>query len=194
MAATIRVLRSRKDRQRASTAARLVQVAREYEQLCLELRQEVPEDVRRHRAELEQEAAAEDGETFVMISIKQFDAVNDQLAGNSATPVVAMRLWAKIIGLLDKSTGEILAARAELAELVGTTPQEISRIMSELVRMNAIIRERRPANGPVRYFLNPRVGTHLAKEVRKLAQRDAPKLELVPVEKPKKRSQPAPVE
>jgi hypothetical protein len=179
MAATIRALRSRKDRQRASAAARLVQIACEFEQLCLELGHEVPGDVRRHRAELEQEAAAEAGETFVMISIKQFDAVNDRLADNSSTPVVAMRLWAKIIGLLDKETGEILASRAELAELVGTHPDEVSRIMGELVKMNAVIRERRPANGPVKYFLNPRVGTHLAKDARKLAQRDAPKLALV---------------
>jgi hypothetical protein len=62
---------------------------------------------------------------------------------------------------------------------MGTTPQEISRIMGELVRMDAIIRQRTPANGSVRYFMNPRVGTHLAKDARKLAQRDAPKIKLV---------------
>jgi hypothetical protein len=179
MAATIRALKTRKDRHRASAAARLVQVAREFEQLCLELGHEIPEDVHRRRVGLEQEAAAEAGETFVMISHAQFNAVRRHLRQHSANPHLAVDLWCELMGLLDRETGEILASRAELAELVGTHPDEVSRIMGELVRMNAIIRERRPANGPVKYFLNPRVGTHLAKSARKLAQRDAPKIKLV---------------
>jgi hypothetical protein len=186
MAATIRTLgavvplKTRKDRHSASASARLVQLADEFEQLCLELGHEAPEDVRRYRAGLEQEAAAEAGETFVMISHAQFNAVRRHLRQHSANPHLAVDLWCELMGLLDRKTGEILASRAELAELVGTTPQEISRMMGELADMNAITRERRPANGPVRYFLNPRVGTHLPNEARKLAQRDAPKLKLVP--------------
>jgi hypothetical protein len=179
MAATIRTLRTRKDRQRTSTTARLVQVIEEYAQLCLELGHEVPEGIREHRAELGQEAAAEAEETFVMLSIRQFDAVHEWLAHNSANPMMAVRLWTKLIGLLDSQTGEIMATRAKLAEMVNTHPDEVSRIMGELSKTGAIIRRRVPANGPVRYFMNPKVGTHLPKDARRLAQRDAPELKLI---------------
>jgi hypothetical protein len=156
-----------------------VRLLEDVERAAQQLGIEPPEGTKRARARLEQAAAAEAGDTFVMISAEQFSAVNDYLAERSATPVVAMRLWARIIGHLDRQTGEILLSRSELAKLVGTRPDEISRIMGELAEINAVFRHREPANGPVTYLLNPRVGTHLPGPARKLAQRDAPKLVFV---------------
>jgi hypothetical protein len=129
---------------------------------------------------LEEASTTAEPWTFVMLSPTQFDAVNSWLAQNSQRPVVAMGLWGKLFSRLDTRTGEILASRAELAKAASTTPQEVSRVMSQLAEVGAIIRRREPANGPVRYFMNPRVGTHLPAVPRELAQAKAPKLKLVP--------------
>src|SRR5690349_12654757 len=77
-----------------------------------------------------------------------------------------------------------LAVRDELAADLGVTANHVSRIMSELERIGAItrLRVRVPGlrgPGPVRYLMNPRVGTHLSGEARRQAQADAPRLVLV---------------
>ncbi|RYY06567.1 MAG: hypothetical protein EON55_23050, partial [Alphaproteobacteria bacterium] len=60
----------------------------------------------------------------------------------------------------------------------------VSEIMSELEGFGAIIRKRERVagmRGPgmVRYFMNPRVATHLAGSERDQAQREAPLLQLM---------------
>lgn len=179
MAATIRRLRTRDQRLKRDAASRLATLVEEYELLARELGREVPEGVRRDRAELVREALALAGWPYVMISPKQFNAVRRWLRMHSVASTLAVDLWCEIFEHLDPRTGEVLASRSELAELVGTQPRKVSRIMGELARVGAIQRHRDPANGPVRYFINPRVGTCLPETPRKLAQAAAPPLRLV---------------
>jgi len=72
-----------------------------------------------------------------------------------------------------------MLSRQELAHLAEASPRDVSRVMSELAELGAIIPRREPANGPVRYFMNPRVGTHLRSPAREVAQAEAPRLQLV---------------
>ena len=90
----------------------------------------------------------------------------------------AVALWNELLGVLDGHTGEVLATRAELAELVGCEPRDISRLMGELERLGAIIRKR--DGRAVKYFLSPLVGTTLSGAARDKAQASAPPLRLVP--------------
>jgi hypothetical protein len=121
---------------------------------------------------------------FVMISPGQHAAVVRWLGQHSQRPQLAMQLWAVLFTHLRRDTGEVVSTREELAKELGVAPNHISRVMSELEGIGAISRElvKVPGmrgRGAVRYFMNPRVGTHLAGEARKKAQAEAPRLALV---------------
>lgn len=118
---------------------------------------------------------------FVMLSPEQNMLVVNYLADNSRQPQLAMKVWARCFHHLRADTGEIMVTREEMAELVGTKPDEISRVMSELAAFGAItkVRHRRAGlRGPgmVSYFMNPRVATHLGGAERDKAQEQAPPL------------------
>ena len=136
-------------------------------------------------ATIDRQTAYRSGWTFVMISPEQNAAVVDWLSRNSGRPLVAMRLWAVLFSNLRTDTGEIVQTRDELAELVGETPNHVSEIMGELATIGAISRRREKVagmRGPglVRYFMNPKVGTHLTGAARDKAQTDsAPLLALI---------------
>jgi hypothetical protein len=107
--------------------------------------------------------------------------VVNYLIEHSKRPLVAVRLWALCFEHLRMDTGEILLTREEMAEKVGENADNISRIMSELVEMGAIIRRRervRGMKGPgmVRHWMNPRVATNLGGAARDAAQAKAPPL------------------
>jgi DNA-binding IclR family transcriptional regulator len=119
-----------------------------------------------------------------MLNPEQNAAVVAWIMGNSARPMKAARAWAECFTVLRPDTGEIDARREELADRIGVPPAEISRIMGELETCGAIIRKRERVPGMrgagiVRYFMNPRVGTHLAGAARDEAQAAAPRLRLV---------------
>ncbi len=140
--------------------------------------------IRELRTTIERASASRNKWTFVMLSPAQNRLVVDYLAANSTQPLLAMRLWALCFDHLRTDTGEVMLAREELAEKLGTTAQEISRTMTELVQFGAISRRRQRIaglRGPglVQYFMNPRVATHLAGSERDKAQDDAPQLRLV---------------
>jgi hypothetical protein len=85
----------------------------------------------------------------------------------------------------------ILLTRDELAEQVGTRPEHVSRIMSDLEGIGAISRQRERVGGlrgpgMVRYFMNPNVGTHLVGLVRDEAQAKVPPLTSTPSPKRRK--------
>lgn len=127
-----------------------------------------------------------------MLSPEQNAAVVHWLRQNSAQPMTAMVLWSECFRHQGR-TGEILATRDELAAAVGTTAREVSRIMTELESIGAIIRRREPMpgrRGPGRavYQMNPNVSTQLTGRVRDRAQSKAPTLTLIP--NPKKRRRP----
>jgi hypothetical protein len=130
------------------------------------------------------QTAAETDWTFVMLSPDQNAQVVHFLRKSSLRPLVALALWAECFRHLDRQTGEIMATRDELANRIGEVADNVSRVMTELESFGAISRRRVKLNGVrgrgvVRYFMNPRVGTHLAGVERVEAQKSAPKLRIV---------------
>jgi hypothetical protein len=109
-----------------------------------------------------------------MISPVQNVFVVGQLTTHSARPQMAARLWAELFLHLRLDTGELVVTREELAAAVSTHPNNVSAIMSELVRMRALIRRQEGRN--VRWFLNPLVGTGMGAAARDAAQAQAPAL------------------
>lgn len=119
--------------------------------------------------------------TFVMLSPEQNLTVVNYLASNSKRPIMAMKAWATCFQYLRIDTGEIMLTREQLAEQLGTDADNVSRCMSELVALGAITRRREKEGGLkgpglVRYFMNPRVATHLGGGERDKAQDEAPPL------------------
>lgn len=126
------------------------------------------------------------GWTFVMLSAEQNRAVVGWLRRYSASPLVALELWAVCFEHQRRGTNEIRATRQELADAVGTNPAEVSRIMGELVSIGAITRSYEGRR--VSYRMNAAVSTKLTGRVRDRAQAASPPLSLTPR---KKREKPA---
>lgn len=109
--------------------------------------------------------------TFVMLSPAQNAAVVDWLSTHSKRPQAAVRLWAHLFEVMRMDTGEILRTREELAGRVGISPQNLSRIMTEMASINAIRRERKGQE--VRYFMNSTIATHLPSAEARAKAREA---------------------
>jgi hypothetical protein len=127
-------------------------------------------------AVVERELASRRGWRFIMIEPKLYAEVVNHLADHSCRKITALKLWARLFELLPPDGNEVLADRDELARVVGCHPQHVSAIMGELEAIGAVYR--RKEGRAVRYFVNPRLGTHLAGAVRDKAQADAPPLQI----------------
>lgn len=174
MAASITRLVTKRDRITQADAEELRRLVADFPGLSDRLRGELI-------AEIDRRTASKNGWSFVMLSPEQNAAVVGWIMEHSKRPLHAARLWAECFTVLRMDTGEIMRTREELAEKIGTTPQNVSEIMSELEGMGAIIRRRQRVaglRGPglVRYFMNPRVATHLTGSARDKAQEEAPPL------------------
>ena len=135
-------------------------------------------------ATIDRETASRSGWTFVMLSPTQNRAVVAWLMKHSSRPQQAALLWSLLFEHLRHDTGEVMLTRDQMAEEVGESPANVSRIMTELESIGAISRRRERVagmRGPglVRYVMNPNVGTHLAGAARDAAQAAAPALRLV---------------
>ena len=128
-------------------------------------------------AVVERELASRSGWSFIMVEPRLYAEVAVHLAEHSRRKITALKLWARLFELLPPDSNEVMADRDGLARLVGCTPNHVTDIMRELEAIGAIYR-RRDGRG-VRYFVNPRLGTHLAGTVRDRAQAAAPPLRLV---------------
>src|SRR3954453_23646440 len=168
MAARITRLRTKADRLRAEEAGEL-------RRLVLE-RPGLPERVRGEIvATIDRETASEGRWTFVMLSPEQNATVMRWLRQHSRRPVLALALWGELFTALRHDTGEIMLTRDELAERVGTRPNEVSNLMHELASIGAIIVHREKVagmRGPGRavYLMNPNAATNLAGAARDQAQ------------------------
>src|SRR3954469_7385000 len=177
MAARITRLRRKADRLGSDPAWQLRQLVLEYPGLPERARGEII-------GTIDRQTASEAGWTFVMLSPEQNATVVRWLRHHSRQPTMAPALWAELFTALRRDTGEIMLTRDELAERVGASADEVSRIMGELAIVGAISpRRERVAGmrgpGRVVYFMNPNVGTHLAGAARDKAQAEAPRLQLV---------------
>jgi CRP-like cAMP-binding protein len=177
MAAQIARLRTKADRLRSDTAEQLRQLVLEYPGLPERARGEII-------GTIDRQTASEAGWTFVMLNPEQNAAVVRWLRHHSRQPTMALALWGELFTALRRDTGEIVLTRDELAERVGTSPGEVSRVMHELAGIGAIIVHREKVagmRGPGRavYLMNPNVATNLTGAARDKAQGRAPALRVV---------------
>lgn len=118
--------------------------------------------------EIESNTKSERSWLFIMVNSEQNSAVVDYLAKASPRPMLAARIWACLLDSVRVDSGEVLKTRAEIAARVGANVRDVSRVMTVLERVNAVIRK--PDGRGVRYFVNSNVGTHLPGAARDRAQ------------------------
>ena len=111
----------------------------------------------------------------------RFNEACDWLSDNSDRPQMAKDLLRKMLAVIRTDTGEIMASRKDLADMVDTAPDNITHIMADLKSIGVIHQERHPLDKrKVRYFMNTTVATHLPEEVRRPKQReDGPLLKIM---------------
>ena len=127
-------------------------------------------------AVVEWELASRSGWRFIMVEPVLYAEVVTYLSTHSRRPLKAVQLWARLFSVLPPDSNEVMVSREELARMIGVRPTEISAVMAELEAIGAIYRRKEGRN--VRFFVNPRLGTHLAGAVRDKAQAEAPDLRL----------------
>ena len=180
MAASILRHRTARDRLRAEEGAELRRLVAERHGLPERARSEII-------AAIDRETASEARWTFVMLSPAQNHAVLSWLLEHSRRPRKAVELWALLFVHLRRDTGEIALTRDELAEAIGVTPENLSRLMHELASIGAVIVHREKVagmrgRGRAVYLMNPNVATNLTGAARDKAQAEAPPLKLRLVE------------
>ncbi|HJT77219.1 MAG TPA: helix-turn-helix domain-containing protein [Gemmataceae bacterium] len=136
-----------------------------------------PELVSRLVTLLDREVSSRRGWRFVMVEPRLYAEVVAYLAEHSRRKITAMKLWARLFEVLPPDSNEVIVDRRELARLVGCEPAHVSEIMRELEEIGVVYR-RREGRG-VRYFVHPKLGTHLTGAARDRAQAEAPPLRLV---------------
>jgi hypothetical protein len=89
--------------------------------------------------------------TYTMVSPEQLQRI---LAAINAGPDSGnvLRVWTALMCFVDYGTAEIMASRKKIAQTAGTLPDEVSRAMTRLTEIGALVRLR-----PGRYALNPHV-------------------------------------
>jgi len=112
-----------------------------------------------------------------MISPEQNLAVVNWLTSKSKRPLNAVKLWALLFDNVHRETGQIMLTRQEIADELRIQSANVTRIMTELESINAIIKKK---NGRgVTYYMNPNVANHYPQEIREKSQKEAPKLKLI---------------
>lgn len=135
-------------------------------------------DARAGRNAALSQAVKETGErwVFVKISPEQWRFVM-QATLHSKRPDLTFRVWNAAVTHMQMDSGEITASRQQLAKDVGTNPDEVSRAMSELAKIGAVVKHRRGQQ--VIYVVNSNVGWNGDEGSRQVAAKEAPKLRLV---------------
>jgi len=115
--------------------------------------------------------------TFIMISPEQNRAVVDWLEEKSKRPLKALRLWALLFENVHRETGQIMLTRQEIADQIKIQAYHVTRIMTELESINAIIKKK-DGRGVI-YYMNPNVANHYPQEIREKAQKEVAKLKII---------------
>ena len=97
-----------------------------------------------------------------MLKPGQNVAVVMWLGANSTHPAKAIRLWAMLLEYLHLYTSQIMLDHDQIAKNIDVTPEYVSEIMSDLVKLKVIFTEHQHLNGvqePGRavYFMNKHV-------------------------------------
>jgi hypothetical protein len=88
---------------------------------------------------------------YIMLNREQGRAIQERI-NDGPRPGVTLGVWMAALSYAAYGTGEIEATRKQLAKLARTTDDEVSRALSRLVEIGALIR-----TGRGRYALNPAV-------------------------------------
>lgn len=78
---------------------------------------------------------------------------------------------------IHRETGQIMLSRQELADKMNLRPNNVSRIMSELEGINAILKKK-DGRGVI-YYMNPNVANHYSQEIREQKQKETPTLKII---------------
>lgn len=141
-------------------------------------------------AHLERETVSFQQKEFVMLFPHQQRAVARMLRG-SRRPAIANELWAVCFENMTR-TGEVAFDRAHFAQELGITPNDVSKLMAELVEFGALLREGTPRR--YTYRVNPNVGTRGGlSPALDAEQAAAPVLPFLPLGRPTERRSRAPV-
>jgi hypothetical protein len=89
---------------------------------------------------------------FVMLNPDQQRAVLTAI-DSGPRPLVTLKVWNAAISHIRYDTGEIMAARDQLAKDANIAPDEASRALTCLTKIGALVRLR-----PGRYAINPHAG------------------------------------
>jgi hypothetical protein len=108
---------------------------------------------------------------YVMLSREQAREILRRISAGER-PGVTASVWMAALSYAAYGTGEIEATRQELAKLLGTNEREVSRALSRLVELGALVR-----TGRGRYMIHPSAAWNGS-----LAEREAAARKLTPVE------------
>lgn len=115
--------------------------------------------------------------TFIMISPEQNFAVVKWLNKNSKRRNEAVLLWALLFDNVHRETGQIMLTRQEIANKLKIQSANVTRIMTELESINAILKKKDGRN--IIYYMNPNVANHYPQEIRENTQKETPKLSII---------------
>jgi len=115
--------------------------------------------------------------TFIMISPEQNFSVVKWLNENSKRRNEAVLLWALLFDNVHRETGQIMLTRQEIANELKIQSANVTRIMTELESINAILKKKEGRS--VIYYMNPNVANHYPQEIRNQKQKNTPKLKLL---------------
>jgi hypothetical protein len=113
---------------------------------------------------------------FTMINNDQFRYVMKEIVKRPDAGKTLM-VWNAAVTYARQDTGEVLASREQLAQDTQTHPDHVSRAMTQLSNIGAILKEKRGRN--VVYKVNPHVAWNGGEGARLAAAKNAPKLRLV---------------
>lgn len=113
---------------------------------------------------------------YVMLNPDQLRFVTREIK-RGPRPMITFAVWNTAISYLCYDTGEIMACRGRLAQDTDLAPEEVSRAMTWLLEVGAIIRISRG-----RYKINPHVGWAGSLYKREAEAKGATKLRLVDAE------------
>jgi len=147
-----------------------------FRQLAFEF--ELPDDVRTEIETAIYKLTEEPGERwlFVKISPTQFQRVIKAIR-DCPKPATTLAVWNATLPYMHQDTGTVLTTRMQLAEDAGVSLNEVSRAMTALTKIGAVLKTRRGQR--VVYSINPHVGWNGGEGTRQAAVKEAPMLKLV---------------
>jgi hypothetical protein len=114
------------------------------------------------------------GWSFMMVDPVRNAAVQEWLLSNARRPMKTVVFWAHCMFLADRHDGSVPIDRGAVAKEMKVPPDDISRMLGDLTKCHALIREREGSS--YTYRVNPRVATNLREELRTPAQVAAPEI------------------